>query len=93
MAITKETAEDRIEIVGDYKHLQVRSATIIKEDGTEISRSFHRKVIKPGKLDDSRNYVKTDVSGESAQVQAIANAAWTDTVKNNYKTWREAQGV
>ena len=85
MAITKETTEDRIEIIGDYKHLQVRSATVIKEDGTEISRSFHRKVIKPGKLDDSRNYVKSDVSGESAQVQAIANAAWTDAAHDEQK--------
>ena len=70
MAITKATADDKIEIVGDYKHLNIRTATIISEDGTELSRSFHRRVITPD----------MDVSGESAEIQSIAAAVWTDQI-------------
>ena len=81
MALTERTAEDKIEIVGDYKHIQVRTATIIERDGAEISRSFHRHVISP--LD--------DVSGESAVVQAIAAAVHTADVKAAYQAHLDAQ--
>jgi len=74
MALTEETVQDKIEIVGDFKHVQVRTATVIKRDGVEISRSFHRHVIAPG----------DDVSGESAEVQAICNAVHTQAVKDAY---------
>ena len=83
MAITKATADDKIEIVGDYKHLNIRTATIISEDGTELSRSFHRRVITP---DD-------DVSGESAEIQGIAAAVWTDEVKAAWQTFQENQST
>ena len=85
MALTKTTVEDKIEVVGDYKHIQVRTATVIKEDGTELSRSFHRKVLTPGTLDGSDNLVDTDISSESAEVKGIAATVWTTDVKNAYK--------
>ena len=83
MALTERTVEDKIEIVGDYKHIQVRTATIIERNGVEISRSFHRHVISP--LD--------DVSSESAEVQAIAAAVHTDEVKAAYQAHLDAQEV
>jgi len=85
MALTKETVEDKIEVVGDFKKIQIRTATVIKDDGKEISRSFHRKVINPGTLDGSDNLVDTDTSGESAEVKSIAAAVWTDSVKTAWK--------
>ena len=85
MALTKTQVEDKIEIVGDYKHIQIRTATIIKEDGTELSRSFHRKVLTPGNLDGSDNLVDTDTSSESAEVKGIASTVWTTDVKNAWK--------
>jgi len=75
MALTEETIEDKIEIVGEFKHVQVRTATIIKRDGEEISRSFHRHVVAPD----------ADISGESAEVQAICAAVHTDAVKSAYE--------
>lgn len=95
MAITKEVKADKIEVVGDW-NVQVRTATIIKEDGVELTRSFHRHALQPFSSvqdpdDDSWTHTATDISGEEAQVQAIATAAWTDDVKAAYKTWKEAQ--
>ena len=86
MSLTKTTVEDKIEVVGDYKHIQVRTATVIKEDDTELSRSFHRKVLTPGTLDGSHNLVDTDTSSESTEVKGIASAVWTTDVKNAWKT-------
>ena len=83
MAITKTTENDKIEIVNKW-NIQVRTATIIKEDGTELTRSFERKVLVPGTLDASDNLVATDISGEDADVQAICNAAWTSQVKTDF---------
>ena len=83
MTLTKTTENDKIEIV-DKWYVQIRSATIIKEDGVELSRSFNRHVLQPGRLDASDNLVATDISGEDADVQAICNAAWTDQVKTDY---------
>ena len=74
MALTEETVQDKIEIVGDFKHIQVRTATIIKKDGVEISRSFHRHVVAPN----------SDVSGESDDVKAIAAQVHTDAIKTAY---------
>ena len=76
MALTETTEQDKIEIVGEYKLVQVRTATVIKRDGVEISRNFHRHVVSP---DD-------DISGESAEVKAICNAVHTDAVKSAYAT-------
>ena len=85
MALTKTVEDDQMEVVGPYRAVQVRTATIIKEDGKELSRSFHRKVLQPGTLDASDNLVDTDVSGESAEVQGICNSVWTQSVKDAYK--------
>ena len=74
MAITKELVQDKIEVVGDFKHIQVRTATVIKEDGVEISRSFHRHVVAPN----------SDISDESEDVQAMARQFHTDAVKKAY---------
>ena len=81
MALTKATTDDKIEIVGDYKHLNIRTATIVAEDGTELSRSFHRRVITPD----------ADVSGESAEIQSIAAAVWTDEVKAAWQPFQESR--
>ena len=85
MALTKTIEEDKIEVVSEFKHVQIRTATVIKEDGVELNRSFHRKVLDSGVLDDSDNFVETDISSESAEVQAICNAVWTTSVKNAWK--------
>ena len=83
MALTKTTENDKIEVVRRWS-IQVRTATVIKEDGVELSRSFHRKVLNPGELDASDNLVATNISGEDADVQAICNAAWTAQVKTDF---------
>tara|TARA_A100001391_G_scaffold203292_1_gene195220 strand:+ start:1234 stop:1563 length:330 start_codon:yes stop_codon:yes gene_type:complete len=85
MAITKTTEVDKIEVVGQHKAVQVRTATIIKEDGTELTRSFRRHVLHPGTLDASNNLVDTDISAEDADVKAIATAVWSDAVKTAWK--------
>ena len=74
MALTEETVQDKIEIVGEFKHIQVRTATIIKKDGVEISRLFHRHVVAPD----------ADTSGESDDVKAIAAQVHTDAIKTAY---------
>ena len=83
MAITKETEISKIEVVGEYKAIQVKTDTVIKEDGKEISRSPHRHVKHP---DD-------DISGEDAEVQAVANAVWTDSVKDAWKNYKDTLGT
>ena len=79
MAITKRTEQDKIEVVGTHKMIQVRTATIIEEDGVELSRSFHRHVIAPD----------SDSSGESADVKAMVAQFHTDTIKAAYKKHQE----
>mgnify|MGYP001198168922 FL=1 len=95
MAITKEAIVEKIEVVHSWD-IQVAIDTVIKEDGIEISRSRHRHVLQPFSsskdADDKWTHTATDISGEDSMVQAIATAAWTDTVKDNYKTFMEAQG-
>ena len=86
MALTETKENDKIEIVNKW-NIQVRNATIIKKDGVELTRSFHRKILKPGTLDASDNLVDTDISGEDADVQAICNAAWTTQVKADFKAF------
>ena len=85
MALIKEVKVDKIEVVGDFKAVQVRTATVIKEGTkasgyTELSRSFHRHVLSPD----------ADISGESAEVQGICNAVWTDEVKQAWADKQEA---
>ena len=86
MAITKTQENDKIEIVQKW-NIQVRTATIIKEDDKELTRSFHRHLLTPGTLDASDNLVDTNISGEDADVQAICNAVWTSQVKADYKAY------
>ena len=85
MALAESIEYDKIEIVGQYKAVQVRKATVIKKDGTELTRSFHRYVLHPGTLDASDNLVDTDLSGEPAEVSARCTAAWTTDVKAAWK--------
>ena len=92
MALTESIEYDKIEIVGEYKHVQVRKATIIKKDGTELTRSFERFVLDPGTLDGSDNLVDNPLSKEpdgttdiADEVKAICNAVWTTSVKNAWK--------
>jgi hypothetical protein len=95
MAITKEAVIEKIEVVQSW-YVQVATDTVIKEDGTEISRSRHRHVLQPytsSKDGDTWTHTDTDISSETTEVQAIANAVWTDTVKANYKTFVESQEV
>ena len=84
MALSEETVQDKIEIVGDFKHVQVRTATVIKRDGVEISRSFSRHVVAP-------DISSTDLANESTEVQAICNAVHTQAVKDAYAAHLAAQ--
>ena len=81
MAITKEIVEDRHEIVGSYKHIQIRTATVIKEDGVEISRTYHRHVIAP---DD-------DTSSASDEVKKLVELYHTDEIKKSWSDFKKAQ--
>jgi len=95
MAITKTTEEDKIEVLGEHKTIQVRTATVLKEDGVELTRTFHRHLLNcvTSSYDGSSwTHADTDISGESTEVQAIANAVWTTSVKNAKKAANEAEG-
>ena len=92
MALTETIEYDKIEVVGEYKHVQVRKAHVIKKDGVELTRSFERFVLDPGTLDGSDNLVDNPLSKEPDgttdivdEVKAICNAAWTTSVKDAFK--------
>ena len=99
MALTKEEEYDRIDIRGEYKLVHLRRATIVKEDGVELSRSHHRHFLAPssfegdvdsdGEFDGTFTHTDTDISGEPADIQAICVAVWTDAVKAAWKTHQE----
>lgn len=91
MALTEETEQDKIEVV-QGTHVQVRTATIIKKDGVEISRTFHRHVLHPS-TKASGSWADTDISGESSEVQAICNAVWTDAIKTAFQTQQDANTI
>ena len=80
MALSESTEYDKVEIVGPYKTVQVRKATVIKKDGTELTRSFHRYVLQPD----------SDISAEPAEVVAVCNAVWTSQVKDAWKAYQES---
>ena len=93
MALAETIEYDKIEVVGQYKAVQVRKATVIKKDGTEITRSFERFVLDPGTLDGSDNLVDNPLSKEpdgttdiADEVKAVCNAVWTTSVKNAWKS-------
>jgi hypothetical protein len=91
MALTKETIVDKIEVL-EMGQVQVRTATRVKEDGTVLSSSFHRHVLDPStKTGDT--WADTDISGEDARVQAVANATWTDSVKTAWQEMVDAQSL
>jgi len=81
MALAESIEYDKIEVVGQYKNVQVRKATVIKKDGTELTRSFERYVLQPD----------ADVSKEPAEVKAVCDAVWTDEVKKSWKTFQESK--
>jgi len=87
MALTERFENDKIEVVGQYKAVQVRRATVIEKDGVELTRSYERHALQCGTLDADNNLVDTDISGEDADVQAICNAAWTQSVKDAWKEY------
>ena len=87
MALAESIEYDKIEVVGSYKAVQVRKATVIKKDGVELTRSFMRYVLNCGTLDGSDNLVDTDLSAEPAEVSAICTADWTTDVKAAYKAF------
>ena len=91
MALSKETFIQKIEVVGQYKAVQVATDTIVKEDGTELSRSRHRKVLHPSSANKNTDtgaitVTQTDISGEDAEVQSICNTVWTNSVKSAWET-------
>ena len=93
MALTETIEYDKIEIVGQYKAIQVRKASVIKKDGAELTRSFERFVLHPGTLDGSDNLVDNPLDKEpdgttaiSDEVKSVCNAVWTDAIKASWKT-------
>ena len=93
MALTETIEYDKIEVIGQYKHVHVRKASVIKKDGVELTRSFNRFVLDPGGLDASDNFVDNPLTKEpdgttdiADEVKAVCNAVWTTDVKNAWKT-------
>ena len=91
MALTKEYEYD-CEVRGPYKDVQVRKATIIKDDGVEISRTYHRHVLNC-RTKTGDTWGDTDISGEDASVQAVCNALWTTDIKSAYEKFEDEQGI
>jgi hypothetical protein len=85
MAITKEVIVGRIEVVGPHKHVQVRTDTILKEDGEELSRAYHRHVLECGTILANESWRDTDISGEDSQVRTICNTMWTQAIKDSFQ--------
>ena len=85
MALTESIEYDKIEVVGTYKIVQVRKATVIKKDDVELTRAFNRYSLQAGTLDGSDNLVDTDLSGEPAEVSGVCIAVWTDDIKSAWK--------
>ena len=92
MALTESIEYDQIEVVTQYKHVQVRKATVIKKDGTELTRSFERFSLAPGTLDGSNNLIDNPLDKEpdgvtaiADEVKAVCNAVWTDAIKDSWK--------
>ena len=91
MALTKEIVVDKIEVL-EMGEIQVRTATRVMEDGTQLSSSFHRHVVVPS-VKSGDTWGDTDISGEDARVQAVANATWTDSVKTAYQEMVDANSL
>ena len=91
MSLTKEFEYD-CEVRGAYKAVQVRTATIVKDDGDEISRTYHRHVLQC-RTKTGDTWGDTDISGEDASVQAVCNAVWTASIKSSFETFMDSQSV
>ena len=83
MALAESIEYDKIEVVGPYKAVQVRKATVIKKDGVELTRAYERYVLHPD----------SDISAEPAEIQAVCNAVWTDAIKEAWKTYQESSSL
>ena len=90
MALTESEEQDKIEVVGEYKAIQIRTATVIKRDGVELTRSFHRHTLNPS-TKTGGSWAATNVTAESAEVQAICGVVWTDAIRSAYQTMSDAQ--
>jgi hypothetical protein len=90
MALTEANIDDKIEVVGEHKAVQIRTARVIYDDGSEISRSFSRRVLHPS-TKSGDTWSNTDISGESTEVQGICNSVWTDAVRTAYQNAIDAQ--
>ncbi len=84
MAITKEIIVDKLEIVGEYKKIHLREATVVSEDGIEIARNFHRRIISPS---GSNTVISASLATETLETKSVANVVWTDTVKGAYNAF------
>ena len=85
MALAESIEYDKIEVVGQYKAVQVRKATVITKDGTELTRAFERYVLQAGTLDGNDDLVNTDLSAQPTEIQVVCNAVWTDAIKAAWK--------
>ena len=92
MALTEANIDDKIEVVGEHKAVQSRTARVIYDDGSEINRSFSRRVLHPS-TKSGDTWSNTDISGENTEIQGICNAVWTDAVRTAYQNAMDAQGV
>jgi len=103
MALEKTTTEDKIEVVGEYKHVQIREKVTVLDDGVEIGSSINRDTLAPmtrtpkefdadGNVTTDHTFIDTDISGQSSEVQAICNAVWTTSVKTAYQAYRIDHG-
>ena len=90
MALTEANIDDKIEVVGEHKAVQIRTARVIYDDGSEISRTFSRRVLHPS-TKSGDTWSNTDISGESTEIQGICNAVWTDAVRTAYQNAMDAQ--
>ena len=90
MALTEQSMDDKIEVVGDFKMVHIRTARVIYDDGAEISRGYKRRIIEPAGYVNG-TWSNTDISGESSEIQAVCNAVWTDAVRTAFKAHIDAQ--
>ena len=87
MAYTESTEYDSIDVVGQFKHIQVKKSLVVKKDGVEIARTPERYSLQCGWTDIDDNWIDTDISGEPDEVKSVANAVWTQTIKDNFKAF------
>ena len=87
MALTESTEYDSIDVVGEFKHIQIKKSLVIKKDGVKIAKESERYSLQCGWTEDDGTWIDTNISGEPAEVQSVANAVWTQTIKDNFKAF------